>query len=114
MGQVDDPHPRPFLGFHLKSNKWSFFGRHQMNVGQVGDSSNNKNNNNMNTLLRTLVRDSTSSGKLLLHIFVRDSTTFVPTEDIVVGIYHPNAKGIRPTSSSGTGINVAELQSQYD
>mmetsp|Transcript_12382 Transcript_12382/g.13767 ORF Transcript_12382/g.13767 Transcript_12382/m.13767 type:complete len:263 (-) Transcript_12382:387-1175(-) len=108
-GQVDDPHPRPFLGCPSKSNKWSFFGRHRMNVGpppQPGIA----NTNTMNSLLRTLVRDCHSSGKLLLHIIVRDSTTFEPTEDLVVGVYHPNAKGIRPTSPSGTSINVAESQ----
>jgi len=77
---------RPYLGCEdpLKRNKWSYFGRHRV----AGDPK-----------LNTLVRDSGSSGKLLLHIICKDSETFEPTEDIVVGVFHPNAEGIREKNS---------------
>ena len=73
---------RPYLGCEdrLKRNKWSYFGRHRV----AGDPK-----------LNSLVKDSRSSGKLLLHIICRNSETFEPTEDIVVGAFHPNAEGIR-------------------
>jgi hypothetical protein len=85
---------RPYMGCPSKSNKWSFFGRHRMTTS----SSNN--------MLRSLVPNTNSSGKLLLHIIVIDSNTLEPTEDIVIGVYHPNAMGIRPLKSS----NVADSQ----
>mmetsp|Transcript_4427 Transcript_4427/g.11434 ORF Transcript_4427/g.11434 Transcript_4427/m.11434 type:complete len:431 (-) Transcript_4427:565-1857(-) len=70
---------RPFLGCEdpLKRNKWSYFGRHRV----AGDPK-----------LNALVRHGNSSGKLLLHIICRDSDTLTPTEDIVVGVFHPNAE----------------------
>lgn len=73
---------RPYLGCEdpLKRNKWSYFGRHRV----AGEPK-----------LNSLVKNSRSSGKLLLHIICRDSETFEPTEDIVVGVFHPNADGIR-------------------
>jgi len=73
---------RPYLGCEdpLKRNKWSYFGRHRV----AGDAK-----------LNNLVKRSCSSGKLLLHIVCVDSETFEPTEDIVVGVFHPNAEGIR-------------------
>ncbi len=73
---------RPYLGCEdrLKRNKWGYFGRHRV----TGDQK-----------LNALVRDSTSSGKLLLHIICTDSESCEATEDIVVGVFHPNADGVR-------------------
>lgn len=73
---------RPYLGCEdrLKRNKWSYFGRHRV----AGDQK-----------LNALVRDSSSSGKLLLHIICTDSESCEATEDIVVGVFHPNADGVR-------------------
>ena len=73
---------RPYLGCEdpLKRNKWSYFGRHRV----AGDKT-----------LNGLVKNNRSSGKLLLHIICRDSETFEATEDIVVGVFHPLAEGIK-------------------
>eukprot|EP00531_Pseudo-nitzschia_arenysensis_P020368 CAMPEP_0116135250 /NCGR_PEP_ID=MMETSP0329-20121206/11091_1 /TAXON_ID=697910 /ORGANISM="Pseudo-nitzschia arenysensis, Strain B593" /LENGTH=330 /DNA_ID=CAMNT_0003630039 /DNA_START=90 /DNA_END=1079 /DNA_ORIENTATION=- len=73
---------RPYLGCEdpLKRNRWSYFGRHRV----AGDQK-----------LNSLVKNSRSSGKILLHIICRDSETFEATEDIVVGVFHPNAEGVR-------------------
>ena len=72
---------RPYLGCEdpLKRNKWSYFGRHRV-------ASDPK--------LNALVRNPRSSGKLLLHLVLRDSDTLAPTEDICVGVFHPHAEGI--------------------
>merc|ERR1712146_279753 len=67
-----------------KRNKWSYVGRHRV----VND-----------TKLTAMVPNSESSGRLLLHIIVRDSETFEPTEDIVIGVFHPNTTGIRSHGS---------------
>ena len=94
---------RPYLGCPSKSNRWSFFGRHRMNLSGSGTGTLSKSN-----MLRSLVPNTNSSGKLLLHIIVIDSNTLEPTEDIVIGIYHPNAIGIRPLYS--TSNNLADSQ----
>lgn len=73
---------KPYLGCEdrLKRNKWGYFGRHRV----AGDQK-----------LNALVRDSTASGKILLHIICTDSESCEATEDIVVGVFHPNADGVR-------------------
>jgi len=78
---------RPYLGCEdpLKRNRWSYFGRHRV----AGDSK-----------LNSMVKHSRSSGKLLLHIVCRDSQTLEPTEDIVVGVFHPNVEGVRKVNSA--------------
>jgi len=78
---------RPYLGCEdpLKRNRWSYFGRHRV----AGDSK-----------LNSMVKHSRSSGKLLLHIVCRDSQTLEPTEDIVVGVFHPNVEGVREVNSA--------------
>jgi hypothetical protein len=78
---------RPYLGCEdpLKRNRWSYFGRHRV----AGDPK-----------LNAIVKNSRSSGKLLLHIVCRDSQTLEPTEDIVVGVFHPNAEGVREVNSA--------------
>ena len=78
---------RPYLGCEdpLKRNKWSYFGRHRV----AGDPK-----------LNALVRHGNSSGKLLLHIVGRDSDTLAPTEDIVVGVFHPNAEAPHDTAAA--------------
>jgi len=80
---------RPYMGCPTKSNKWSFFGRHRTTLNP-GDS---------NNYLRRLIPDENSSGKLVLHIVATDSDSYEPTEDLVVGVFHPNSKGIAPISS---------------
>ena len=89
---------RPYLGCPSKANKWSFFGRHRLALPALrGDQPPPPHNKN---LLRTLVSKESSSGKLVLHIIVIDSNTNEPKEDVVVGVFHPNAKGIRPVGPS--------------
>jgi len=82
----EDP-GRPYLGCPSKRNKWSYVGRHRV----AGDPK-----------LNSIVSSSSSSGKLLLHLVVRDSETFEPTEDVVVGVFHPNAEGIRRHGGDGS------------
>jgi hypothetical protein len=48
-------------------------------------------------LLQSLVHNRASAGRILLHILVRDAATGQSTQDIVVGCFHPNARGIRRT-----------------
>ena len=46
-------------------------------------------------LNRLCIKNRTKPGKLLLHVVVRDGISFVITRHIVIGAYHPNARGIR-------------------
>jgi len=46
-------------------------------------------------LNRLCIKNRTKPGKLLLHVVVRDEINFVVTRHIVIGAYHPNARGIR-------------------
>jgi hypothetical protein len=48
-----------------------------------------------NKIFAHLVRDRASPGRLLLHIIVLDLMTWVPVQDIAIGCFHPNARGIR-------------------
>ena len=50
-----------------------------------------------NPVLNQLVKCRASGGRLLLHIIVQDLMTRTPVQDIVIGCFHPNAKGIRTT-----------------
>ena len=60
---------------------WKYLGRHRV----VNDIK-----------LNTLIGTRGTSGKLLLHIIVKENTTNEGMADICVGCYHPNARGIRP------------------
>jgi hypothetical protein len=46
-------------------------------------------------LLKKRVRNRASPGRILLHVIVRDLMTHLPVQDIAIGCFHPNARGIR-------------------
>jgi hypothetical protein len=48
-----------------------------------------------NPVFTRLVHNRASSGRLLLHLIVRDLVTGMAVFDLAIGIYHPNARGIR-------------------
>ena len=52
-----------------------------------------------NLRLSQLVKNRSSPGQLLVHIVVRDLMTWIPVQDICIGMYHPNARGVRTTES---------------
>lgn len=52
-----------------------------------------------NPQLKKLVRNRASPGRLLLHIVVRDLMTYLPVQDIAIGCFHPNARGVRRTEN---------------
>jgi hypothetical protein len=59
---------------------WMYFGRHTVKNHEI---------------LNQLVKCRASAGRLLLHIVVQDLMTRAPIQDIVIGCFHPNSKGIR-------------------
>eukprot|EP00980_Cylindrotheca_fusiformis_P006401 scaffold1366_cov91-Cylindrotheca_fusiformis.AAC.7 len=61
---------------------WQYVGRHR--VG--GDESLNK-----------IVYNRGSAGRILLHLIVQDVANLAPALDIVIGCFHPNARGVRST-----------------
>jgi hypothetical protein len=61
---------------------WSYVGRHRVQG---------------NPILNYLVGNRGSSGRLLLHFVVRDLMTLHPVQDVIIGCFHPNARGIRTT-----------------
>jgi hypothetical protein len=61
---------------------WNYTGRHRVKG---------------NRLINGLVRNRGSTGQLLLHIIVRDIMTLDPVQDISIGCFHPNARGVRRT-----------------
>lgn len=91
---------RPYMGCEdsLKRNNWSFFGRHRV----AGDLK-----------LNAFVKQRNSSGKLLLHIVGKDSETMKPTEDIVVGVFHPGAEGIIGNKSNASKSKL-ECHNRYE
>lgn len=52
-----------------------------------------------NPQLKRFVRNRASAGRLLLHIVVRDLMTYLPVQDIAIGCFHPNARGVRKTEN---------------
>lgn len=52
-----------------------------------------------NPMFTRFVKDRSCAGRLLLHIVVRDFMTWTPVQDICIGIFHPNARGVRLTES---------------
>ena len=74
----------PPMGVGVKQ-LWNFLGRHRVRS---------------NPSLLRLVPTRTDAGRLLLHIVVRDLMTGEPILDIAIGVFHPNARGIRTTASA--------------
>lgn len=68
---------------------WMYFGRHSVK---------------RNLVLNQLVKCRASAGRLLLHIVVQDLMTGTPVQDIAIGCYHPNAKGIRQGDRALKGL----------
>mmetsp|Transcript_21109 Transcript_21109/g.29818 ORF Transcript_21109/g.29818 Transcript_21109/m.29818 type:complete len:739 (+) Transcript_21109:368-2584(+) len=54
-----------------------------------------RHNVKKNPTFMKLVRNRSAPGRLLLHVVVRDLMTWKPVQDIVIGCFHPNARGIR-------------------
>jgi len=65
-----------------KKKEWAYLGRHRVQ----GDYK-----------LNSLIGNRGSSGRLLLHLVVRDVLSLEPIEDICCGCFHPNARGVRTT-----------------
>ena len=63
---------------------WTYMGRHRVGGNQY---------------LNQLVQTRGSAGRLVLHVVVRDIVTMAPVQDIAVGCFHPNARGVRKTSA---------------
>jgi hypothetical protein len=59
---------------------WQFYGRFRI-----------WNNEN----LTRVVPNRAAPGMLMLHLIVQDLVTLRPVRDVVVGVYHPNARGVR-------------------
>mmetsp|Transcript_4887 Transcript_4887/g.10147 ORF Transcript_4887/g.10147 Transcript_4887/m.10147 type:complete len:527 (-) Transcript_4887:245-1825(-) len=79
----------PAMGMDQDGRKrtWQFFGRYP----------------SFNPNLRGYVKHRSSPGRLLLHIVVQDLVTWKPVQDIVVGCFDPNSRGIRRTSRAEVG-----------
>jgi len=54
-------------------------------------------------LNKLIVKNRTKPGKILLHVVVRDDLNWAPTRHIALGVYHPNARGIRETDDPVPG-----------
>lgn len=78
---TDKPTCGPPMGV-TKKHPWTYLGRHRVQ----GDRK-----------LNSLIGNRGSSGRLLLHLVVRDVMTLEPIEDICCGCFHPNARGVRTT-----------------
>lgn len=72
----------PPLGVLAGDAPWQFLGRHPVRS---------------NSGLNELVKNRSSPGRLLLHIIVLDLVSLRPLQDIAIGVFHPNARGIRTT-----------------
>jgi hypothetical protein len=68
---------------------WTYMGRHRVGGNQY---------------LNDLVRSRGSAGRVVLHLVVRDIVTMAPVQDIAVGCFHPNARGIRTTTAFDPSI----------
>jgi hypothetical protein len=53
-----------------------------------------------NKFLNNAVRVRNAAGQLLLHIVVQDLMTWKPVLDVAIGVFHPNARGIRRTQQA--------------
>lgn len=73
----------------LDSSKWQYAGRFPIKGHKH---------------LQNVVRSRGSQGRILLHIVVQDLMTRKPIQDIAIGCFHPNARGIRQTSSADRAV----------
>ena len=71
----------PPLG-STKKRPWAYLGRHRVQQDYK---------------LNSLIGNRGSSGRILLHLVVRDDVSLETIEDISCGCFHPNARGIRTT-----------------
>jgi hypothetical protein len=74
---------RPLLGSQYQ-RPWNYVGRHRVEGNQV---------------LNGFVHTRGSAGRVLLHMIVQDLVTLEPVQDIAIGCFHPNARGIRRTAA---------------
>jgi hypothetical protein len=65
--------------------KWQYVGRYKVQS---------------NKSLNKMVDSRVAPGRLLLHIVVQDLMTWKPVQDVVIGCFHPNARGIRETKNA--------------
>jgi hypothetical protein len=65
--------------------KWQYLGRYKVRS---------------NKFLNESVLSRAAPGRLLLHIVVQDLMTWRPVQDVVIGCFHPNARGIRRTNNA--------------
>jgi hypothetical protein len=75
----------PPMGANADAKAWHYLGRYQIRS---------------NKSLNKMVRSRAAPGRLLLHIVVQDLMTWKPVQDVVIGCFHPNARGIRGTKDS--------------
>jgi len=68
---------------------WQYAGRHRVRG---------------NKFSRKLVHNRASAGRLLLHIIVQDIVTMTPVQDIAIGCFHPNARGVRLTTAPNSTL----------
>jgi len=61
---------------------WKYVARHRVQTNEVFNS---------------FVKHRSAPGRILLHVIVRDLMTWKPMQDIVIGCFHPNARGVRKT-----------------
>lgn len=73
----------PPLGTAEKQS-WRYLGRHRVKADRK---------------LNSLIGNRGSSGRILLHLVVRDDVTCETIEDISCGVFHPNARGVRTSES---------------
>lgn len=86
----DQPNRGPTMGTTQKL-PWTYLGRHRVQ----GDRK-----------LNSLIGNRGSSGRLLLHLIVRDVITGDTIEDITCGCYHPNARGVRTTPNASPQLEA--------
>jgi hypothetical protein len=65
--------------------KWQYVGRYKV-----------KSNKPLNKMVHSRV----APGRILLHIVVQDLMTWKPVQDVVIGCFHPNARGIRESKNA--------------
>jgi len=78
-----EPVGPPLGSLKKKTKPWAYLGRHRIQ----GDYK-----------LTKLIGNRASSGRILLHLVVRDALSGEPIEDIACGCFHPNARGVRTTN----------------
>jgi hypothetical protein len=71
-------------------SKWEYFGRSNVNNSRQ---------------LNRLVPNRSKPGRLLLHMIVLDDGR--PVADVALGVYHPNARGIRVGADSSRELDRA-------